>query len=159
METERNKNTGDSAQINFKLSPQERESIEKSAEKAGVTISEYCRIKCLLDEDEAFALKTKTADLEKTVKELRIKLSFYKDTERDPSNIILQLKPDQRKILETLYSGFNRWYTDNIGQDVLAFLIHITMFEPVFGDLFSDKGLTKTEIEDAFYPEEEDTEV
>jgi len=151
METERNKNTGDSAQINFKLSPQERESIEKSAEKAGVTISEYCRIKCLLDEDEAFTLKTKTADLEKTVKELRIKLSFYKDTERDPNNIVLKLTSDQRKILETLYSGFDTWFKDsNIGDDVLAFLIHITKFDPVFQDLFSDKGLTKTQIDDAF---------
>jgi len=152
METEKSKNAPETAQINFKLSALERELIEKSSEQAGVTLSEYCRIKCLLDEDQAFMLKTKACELEKVVKELRIKLSFYKDTGRDPNNIVLQMTSRQRAIFEALYSGFDICDNDdsNVGRDIIACLLHLTKY--TFQDLFSDKGVTQTEIEDTFYP-------
>ncbi len=156
METEYKKNTSETTQITFKLANDERQRIEDDAAKLGISISEYCRIKCLLDENETFITKTKLAELEKLVTTLRVKLGYFKENERNPNDIILKLTSEQREIIEQLYSDY---YSDGviIGENIIKALITFTTFEPIFLTSFSFKGLTITEIEDAFYPEEEES--
>jgi len=146
METERNKTASDSAQINFKLSSQERETIEKSAENVGVTLSEYCRIKCLLDEDQAFALKMKVVDLEKKVKELQVKQSFYKDTQRDPYSIVLQLQAKEREIFEKLFNHY-RDKGGNLGWNIVCYIIDMICEDERW---LNEQGFTTEDIADAF---------
>ena len=160
MESENKKNTGESAQITFKLTNDERQRIEENAVKFSVSISEYCRIKCLLDEEETFTAKTKIIELEKLITNLRVKLSYFKATERNPNDIVLKLTSEQRKILEHLYSDY---YTDfilgklTIGENIIKALICFTTFKPIF-DMFILKEITIKEIRDAFDPEEEEGE-
>lgn len=160
MEPENKKNTGESTQITFKLVNDERQRIEEDAAKFSVSISEYCRIKCLLDEDETFSAKTKIIELEKLVMTLRVKLSYFKATERNPNDIVLKLTSAQRKILENLFSDY---YTDfilgklTIGENIIKALICFTTFKPIF-DMFIQKGITIEEIQDAFADPEEEKE-
>lgn len=151
METENKKNTVENAQITFKLANDERQHIEEDAAKFGISISEYCRIKCLLDENEAFTAKTKVTELEKLVTTLRVKLSYYKENERDPNNIVLKLTSKQREMFEKLFSDFSDNTT--IEQNIIDALVFFTTFEIIFRDNFSHKGITKAEIQDIFYPE------
>lgn len=157
METENKKNTVENAQITFKLANDERQHIEEDAAKFGVSISEYCRIKCLLDENEAFTAKTKVAELEKLVITLRVKLSYYKENERDPNNIVLKLTSKQREMFEKLFSDF---YSDTIAieQNIIEAIVFFTTFEIIFRDNFKHKGITKAEIQETFYPEYEEEE-
>ena len=43
---------GNREQINFKLSLEERQIINEMASTTGLNLSEYCRIKCLMNESD-----------------------------------------------------------------------------------------------------------
>lgn len=157
METENKKNQSESTQITFKLATKERQQIEGEAAKLGISISEYCRIKCLLDENDTFIARNKVTELETLVNTLRVKLNYFKVNERDPNDIVLKLTPEQRGIIEKLYSEYYS-IAVHIGDNIIKALITFSTFEPIYLTHFHNKGLTVMEIEEAFTSDEVEEE-
>lgn len=157
METENKKNTNENTQINFKLAVKERQQIEVEAAKLGISLSEYCRIKCLLDERDTFIARNKVIELETVVNTLRVKLNYFKENERDPNDIVLKLTPEQREIIEKLYSEYYSRAV-HIGENIIKALITFSTFEPIYLTHFNNKGLTVMEIEEAFMSDEVEEE-
>lgn len=153
METENKKNTVELTQITFKCTEDDYQRIEKSAGELGVNRSEYCRIKCLITEDEAFKLKTKALEQEKTIKTLRVKLSFYNETARDPNNIVLQLTSKQNELFQKLFCD---WADSDepLGWNLVCFILEVLKGE----NWFNEKNIFDSDIQDAFCPEEEEQE-
>src|SRR3990172_8229920 len=106
METESKNNSGDTSQITFKLTIGERQHSIETAEFLGINVSEYCRAKCLSEENTVIEERNKVAQLEKEIKSLKVKLTYYKNSERDSNSVLLKFNAKQKEIIEKLYNGF-----------------------------------------------------
>ncbi|MCG3165041.1 MAG: hypothetical protein POELPBGB_00801 [Bacteroidia bacterium] len=152
MELENKSKQTEATSITFKLAPDERQKILDAAEFLDVNLSEYCRIKCLADEKTVFDQAIKSAELEKENKVLKVKLAYYKESERDPNSVVLQLTSEQKEILEKLYSDKINWGDRTMDQKILVSLrIFFTSpqnWEGLFKE-YSD-GVTIEEIEEHF---------
>lgn len=146
MEPEFKKNNTEATQITFKLNSDERQLIEETAGKFDLSVSEYIRIKLLTVEEDVFLLRKNLIDAERRVKELKIKLSFYKETERSPTDVILKLTEEERKAIELLYFDF-RDSSASLSQNILSALFEIASLELFFKSYFSMKGISREEIE------------
>lgn len=147
MEPEFKKNNSDATQITFKLSTDERQLIEDTAGKFDLSVSEFIRIKLLTEEEDVFLLRKNLMEAEKQVKELKIKLGFYKQTERSPTDIILKLTDEERKIIDLLYFDF----TDakaTLGQNITFLLFTLPCIDQFYKAYFSMKGIDPEEIYD-----------
>ena len=147
MESEIKKNNGEATQITFKLSTDERQLIEDIAGKFELTTSEFIRIKLLTEEEDVFQLRKNLMESERQVKELKVKLGFYKDTERSPTDIILKLDEDERRIIELLYFDF-RDSKVTLGQNILSVLFSLPLIDQFYKGYFSLKDIDLDEIED-----------
>lgn len=101
---------GNKEQINFKLSLEERQNINEMATSSGLSLSEYCRIKCLLDENTLISQLKRIAELEKEVKVLKVKASCFKNPNVSSYDVVLKLTEKQRNLLERLYGKFSSYY-------------------------------------------------
>ena len=105
-------------QINFKLSLEERQIIHEMASTTGLSLSEYCRIKCLMNEDVFITQQKRITDLEREVKELKVKSSCFKNSNVGAHinehigahDIVIKLTEQQRYLLERLYGNFSTYY-------------------------------------------------
>ena len=147
MESEIKKNNGEATQITFKLSTDERQLIEDIAGKFELTTSEFIRIKLLTEEEDVFQLRKNLMESERQVKELKVKLGFYKDTERSPTDIIQKLDEDERRIIELLYFDF-RDSKVTLGQNILSVLFSLPLIDQFYKGYFSLKDIDLDEIED-----------
>lgn len=159
MEPENKKNAGELTQITFKLTSDDRQTIQETADSLELNVSEYCRLKCLADENAVIEQQNQIMRLEKEVKHLKVKLAYYKDSERTPNDILIKLTSDQRNILEKLYADYCYPREVSIGENIIQALVCYTIFEPIFPD-HKNKGFTIEQIYDAFdpYPEDESEE-
>lgn len=145
MEPEFKKNNNDATQITFKLSTDERQLIEETASKFDLSVSEFIRIKLLTEEEDVFLLRKNLMEAERQVKELKIKLGFYKQTERSPTDIILKLTDEERKIINLLYFDF----TDakaTLGKNIIYLLFTLPCIDQFYKAYFSLKGIDQNEI-------------
>lgn len=153
MEPEIKNNTSETTQITFKLTQDERQTIEESAGDLDLNISEYCRLKSLMDENTVLTQKRKISDLEKEVKLMKVKLDFYKNSERTPDEyIVLEVNQLQRATLVEMYAGF---MTPNqeLSKDLIDVLLYF--YTVLKRDNYSgyDKKISYAEVDDAFNPE------
>lgn len=118
MNEQNERNTGNKVQINFKLSVEERQTITDMAASAGLNLSEYCRIKCLMNEEVAIQQQKNIADMEKNLKAWKVKSScFNHSTINKKENInvgkhdiVIPLTEQQHHLLERLYGNFSAYY-------------------------------------------------
>lgn len=146
MEQENLKTNTDSSQITFKLAPEERQYIEKEAEKFDVTISEYIRIKVLDNADQIFKVKAKLIALEKENKRLQIRLSRFQEMELAPDGMVLPINQEIREIFELMFINFD----SNLGsteQKIVQFVLLILTRKNTFKELAYDKNITIDRIE------------
>jgi uncharacterized protein (DUF1778 family) len=80
MKSQNEHSTGNKEQINFKLSSEERQIISEMATTTGLSLSEYCRIKCLMNEDAFIRQQKRIIDLERENKELKVKSSCFNNS-------------------------------------------------------------------------------
>jgi hypothetical protein len=144
METENTKNNSDSSQITFKCSPEERQEVDSQAAKFKMSNSEYIRIKVFDDDEQVFRLKSKNSELDKENKELQVKLSRYKESERSPDNIVLQLTPEVRELFEKLFKDL---YSSekSVGNNIILFLF--LMIEFHFKALVGQKDISLEDVQ------------
>lgn len=155
METENKKNAGELTQITFKLTADDRQTIQETADSLELNVSEYCRIKCLVDENVVIVQQNQIMQLEKEVKQLKVKLAYYKNSERNPNHIVLELSKVQKNIIDDLFNDFTN-KNERLSSNIIDALIHITTEDIHRKNLFYSKKITVEEIEKAFYPTEED---
>jgi hypothetical protein len=144
--------TGNKQQINFKLSLEERQIIHEMASTTGLSLSEYCRIKCLMNEDVFIRQQKQITDLEREVKELKVKSSCFKNSNVDSNDILLKLTAPQRQVLERLYGNFSSHYIlcdfksevqNDLTYNILYTLICIPQLEN-FDDVNDDGHFNET---------------
>lgn len=111
MKEQNEHTTGNKEQINFKLSSEERQIIIEMASSTGLSLSEYCRIKCLMNEDYCTSQQKQITDLEKEVKELKVKSSCFNhsfvNNNISKHDIIIKLTEQQHHLLDRLYGNFS----------------------------------------------------
>jgi hypothetical protein len=153
METETKNNTSETTQITFKLSQDERQTIEESAGDLELSLSEYCRLKCLMDENTVLEQRKILAEYEKVIKGLKVNLGFYKNSERTPDHyVILEVDEEQRDALERMYGHFM-----SINQDLSTNLIDalIQFYAKLIKEQYLgfESKITIEEVAEIFYPE------
>lgn len=153
METEIKNNTSEIAQITFKLSQEERQTIEEAARNLDLTISEYCRLKSLMDENAVVIQRQKITELEKEIKLLKVRLDFYKNSVRTPEHhIVLDVTKEERETLEKMFGDFAG--VDDLGVNLIdALVCFYGKLKDEDDDFFLDK-ISKDEVEEVFYEKE-----
>ncbi|MBL0047505.1 MAG: hypothetical protein IPP32_05330 [Bacteroidetes bacterium] len=151
MEAEIKNNTSETTQITFKLTQDERQTIEESAGDLDLNISEYCRLKSLMDENTVLTQKRKISDLEKEVKLMKVKLDFYKNSERTPEHhIVLDVTKEERETFEKMFGDFMTGENDLSFNLIEALICFYGKLKDEEHDFFLDK-ISKEEVDDVFY--------
>jgi hypothetical protein len=158
METETKNNTSETTQITFKLSQDERQTIEQSAGDLDLNISEYCRLKSLMDENTVVMQRKKLNDMEKLIKILKVNLDFYKSSTRAPEDIVIAVTEEQRSTLEYMFDDFKRKdeSIDSVLIDIL-FSYYRKMKDEKYAGF--DEKITMDEAYEIFYPDDDDDEI
>jgi hypothetical protein len=128
--------TGNKQQINFKLSLEERQIIHEMASTTGLSLSEYCRIKCLMNEDVFIRQQKQITDLEMEVKELKVKSSCFKNSNVDSNDIVLNLNKEQRDLLNRIYGEASKFYggyslKDNVKNNLSYNILYFLLISPI----------------------------
>lgn len=145
---------GATTQVTFKIMRFEKNKIERESQKLGMTTSEYCRIKVLLTEDDLVELRNEVTVLKKTIKVLRTKLSFYKDTVRDENSITVQLTEEQRQVLQTLVKPVSKKDAP-LGEQLKEAFIHFATFEDIWKFFLEWHHLNPDNVSELFSPDHE----
>jgi hypothetical protein len=166
MKEQNEHSTGNKEQINFKLSSEERQIISEMASTTGLSLSEYCRIKCLMNEDFFIAQQKQIADLERENKELKVKSSCFKNSIVSDNlnnnigthDIVIKLTEKQRFLLERLYGNFSTYYSSieiksEVQNDLRYNLLYTLMIIPQLEYINSldDDGDFSSPFEDKDY--------
>lgn len=143
MKEQFEKTTTNTGQINFKLSPEERQNLEEMAAASELNLSEYCRIKCLMEENTLITQRKRIAELEKEVKTMKVRLSCYKNSEASSEvgehDIVLKLNEEQKELLNRLYGNFvSECIDDSIDGSINYNILETLLFLPVI-ETFSQK--------------------
>jgi hypothetical protein len=144
-------NLSETTQVTFKLTRREKEFMEKQAELLNMNLSEFCRISCTALESDVVSLKNELTRLQKENRVLRVNLNFYKGSTIDINSIVLQLTPDQRKMVEQLFGDYDS-QARNISENIWSFLAFFTTWDRVWSELFANKGYTKQQVEATLTP-------
>lgn len=136
MKEQQENNPSNVGQITFKLSSEERQTIDEMVALSGLNLSEYCRIKCLMDEDTLISQRKRIAELEKEVKISKVKLSCFKNSEVGAYDILLKLTEEQRNLLERLYGEASNYYgffdfKDDVENDLNYNILYLLMITPI----------------------------
>ncbi|MCG3167252.1 MAG: hypothetical protein POELPBGB_03039 [Bacteroidia bacterium] len=155
MELENKIKSTENAQITFKLNEDEKRKIEETSAYLGITVSEYLRIKSLADEKTVFDQLTKSAELEKENKTLKVKLEYYRNTERTPNSLVLPLNAEQLETLKNLFDGYgDRSIPLNV--KVIRALVTFCTSQDVWDTSFIGLGYSQDEIDEIFYPDDDE---
>lgn len=127
---------GNKEQINFKLSLEERQNINEMATSSGLSLSEYCRIKSLMDENTLISQLKRIAELEKEVKVLKVKASCFKNPNVSSYDVVLKLTEKQRNLLERIYGEASKYYggynfKDSVKNDLNYNILYFLMIAPI----------------------------
>lgn len=156
MEPEIKNSTSENAQIAFKLSQDERQIIEESAKNLELNISEYCRLKSLMDENTVVLQKKKIRDLENEIKLMKVKLDFYKNSIRTPEEyIVLEISQMQRDTLDKMFSGFII-KNQELSLDILDALLYFYRILKENKYAGYEEKISLEEIDEVFNPELEE---
>lgn len=151
METENKNNVSETTQITFKLSQDERQTIEESSKSLELNISEYCRLKCLMNENTVLEQRVKLNEYEKQIKSLKVNLDFYKNSVRTPDHhIVLNVTEEERETIEKMFGDFMNEEID-LGFNIIEALIcFYEKLKDEEHDFFIDK-ISKEEVDEVFY--------
>ena len=137
MKEQQENNTGNLSQITFKLSVEERQIIDVMVESSGLNLSEYCRIKCLMEANTLISQRKRIAELEYEIKTLKVKLSCNNSSVVGPNDILLQLTEQQRNLLDRLYGKASCYYSnygllkDNVENDLNYNILYLLTINPI----------------------------
>lgn len=136
MKEQQEKNLSNTGQITFKLNAEERQNIDEMVASSGLNLSEYCRIKCLLDENTLITQLKRIAELEKEVKVLKVKASCFKNPNVSSYDVVLKLTAEQRNLLERIYGEASKYYggynfKDNVKNDLNYNILYFLMIAPI----------------------------
>ncbi len=136
MKEQQENNTGNIGQITFKLSSEERQTIDEMVVQSGLNLSEYCRIKCLMDEETLISQRKRIAELEKEIKISKVKLSCFKNSDVGSNDVVLKLNIEQRALLNRLYGEASKFYgffdfKDDVKNDLNYNILYLLMITPI----------------------------
>lgn len=93
---------GNSEAVTFKISPENKQKLVKDAEQIGLSLSEYIRIKVLIDDINLKKLISDNLDLQKKVKENLVKATLPITNEVDSQTINLKTTEEGLKVMGIL---------------------------------------------------------
>jgi len=98
--------------VTFKISGSEKENLVRQANEFGVSLSEYIRIKLLLNEEEGQQLYAENQKLKKQLLEYKVKNRSYTAAEATPGTIVLKTTEEGIKLLRDILNN-SPWHLED----------------------------------------------
>ncbi|MBK6833804.1 MAG: hypothetical protein IPG89_05825 [Bacteroidetes bacterium] len=126
MDDEQKQNNSEWTNITFRAKHSEKQQITELAESLDMNVSEFIRLKSLSEESTVVNKENRIAELEKEVRQLKVDLSFFRNSSRGKYDVVLKLNKEQLAVLRQAYLG-DGWDDPSIdfAESILEILVEI----------------------------------